>query len=113
MNPLNRPSAENILDVPNLLKNLKIYGLLDLVTKTKNKDLYNNHIVNNINNQTVLCGLQILARCSSFVQKLQCFYDIKFPFTHLLYNTFLKLLTEKFYDPSYFVKKFCEMNHVN
>ena len=58
MNPLNRPSAENILDEPNLLKNLKIYGLLDLVTKTKNKVLNNNHIVNKINNQTVLPGLQ-------------------------------------------------------
>ena len=113
VNPLNRPSAENILDDPNLVKNLKIYGLLDLVTKTKNKDLYNNHIVNNINNQTVLCGLQILARCSSFVQKLQCFYDVKFPFTHLLNDTFLKLLNEKNYDPSPFIKKFCEMNHVN
>ena len=96
MNPLNRPSAENILDVPNLLKNLKIYGLLDFVTKTKNKVLNINHIVNKLNNQTVLSGLQILARCSSFVQKLH-FYDVKFPFTHLLYNTFLKLLTEKFY----------------
>lgn len=37
VNPLSRPSVENILDDPNLVKNLKIYGLLDLVTKTKNK----------------------------------------------------------------------------
>ena len=37
VNPLNRPSAENILNEPNLVKNLKIYGLSDLVMKTKNK----------------------------------------------------------------------------
>ena len=37
VNPSNRPSAENILDDSILVKNLKIYGLLDLVTKTKNK----------------------------------------------------------------------------
>lgn len=37
VNPSNRPSAENILNDPILVKNLKIYGLLDLVTKTKNK----------------------------------------------------------------------------
>ena len=96
------------------------YNNIKINNQNKIKD-NGDSIVNNINNRCGLqnignncylnSGLQILARCSSFLEKLQCFYDVKFPFISLLYDTFTKLLTEKNYDPSPFVKKFCEMNH--
>ena len=86
-------------------------------------NIKNNMNTYNKNSQIVLCGLknignncylnsglQILARCSSFVDKIGTFYDVKYPLTALLYETFYNLLKEKIYDPSPFVKQFCAMN---
>ena len=37
IDPLKRPSAEQIIEDPILQKNLKFYGLTNLIIKTKNK----------------------------------------------------------------------------
>ena len=67
--------------------------------------------IKNIGNNCYLnSGLQILARCDSFVNKLKPFYSNKYPFTALLYQAFYSLLNKKEYDPSSFVKYFCEKN---
>ena len=67
-------------------------------------------IINIGNNCYLNSGLQILARCSNFVDKLQIFYSKQYPFIAELYEAFKSLLTERVYDPSSFVKYFCEIN---
>ena len=67
--------------------------------------------IKNIGNNCYLnSGLQILARCSSFVEKLQHFYSRQYPFISLLYDAFIHLLSKNEYDPSKFVKYFCSKN---
>ena len=67
-------------------------------------------IINIGNNCYLNSGLQILARCSSFVDKLAIFYSTQYPFVAKLYKAFNTLLTEKVYDPSPFVEYFCKIN---
>jgi len=94
----------------------------------KSKDLKKDDYITNVNvintsNQTICgienignncylnSGLQILARCSSFVEKLQVFYSANYPFIALLYDAFINLLTKKeHYNPLPFVNKFCSIN---
>ena len=76
--------------------------------KTNEKDLCG---IKNIGNNCYLnSGLQILARCSSFSKKLAPFNSNKYPFIMHLYQVFESLLNKKEYDPSLFVKYFCEKN---
>ena len=97
-------------------------------TQQKNEKSKRKHYMTNVNiinnYQTGLCGiqnignncylnsgLQILSRCSRFVEKLRVLYDPKYPFTALLYEAFSNLLTKKErYNPSEFVNKFCSIN---
>jgi uncharacterized UBP type Zn finger protein len=67
-------------------------------------------IINTGNNCYLNSGLLILARCSSLVDKLQIFYSKQYPFIAELYEAFKSLLTVRVYDPSSFVKYFCEIN---
>ena len=67
-------------------------------------------IINMGNNCYLNSGLLILARCSYFVDKLQIFYSKQYPFIAELYEAFKSLLTERVYDPSSFIKYFCEIN---
>lgn len=67
--------------------------------------------IKNIGNNCYLnSGLQILARCTSFVSKLEHFNSNNYPFCMLLSSAFDSLLTHKIYDPSTFVKYFCSKN---
>lgn len=79
-----------------------------------NQDIMNNYElcgIKNIGNNCYLnSGLQILARCSSFVKKLIPFSSSNYPFISILCKAFESLLNKKEYDPSTFVKYFCEKN---
>ena len=67
--------------------------------------------IKNVGNNCYLnSGLQILARCEKFVEKIQKFYDTKFPFIVSLYNAFQQLLSGNVYDPTNFIKYFCSIN---
>ena len=85
---------------------------------SKKENIYNNITINNDlcgiknvgNNCYLNSGLQILARSDIFVNKLIPFNNNKFPFTAILYQAFESLLNKKVYDPSLFIKYFCQKN---
>ena len=100
----------NIINNTNNTRNINNNNDRGVTNKAKEKGYELCGIKNIGNNCYLNSGLQILARCPSFADKLIPFNSNKYPFCMLLNQAFNSLLNKREYDPSFFVKYFCEKN---
>lgn len=122
--PLSQPKIKDDYNVSSSAFGYDIKNNLNVINRPYHTVIYKSNLSSSYNKDYTLCGiknignncylnsgLQILARCSSFIKKLSPFNSEKFPFTSLLYKTFDSLLNnQKEYDPSPFIEYFCKKN---
>ena len=79
-----------------------------------NNDVYENDIICGIENVGNNCylnsGLQIILRCKPFLDEIQKIDNKKFSFVYKFKEVLLNLQTNEKYNPSKFIKYFCDKN---